>query len=52
MTKNKTIYIKDKSEAFCPTAEHENWNLHPRVYIDLKNGNRCPYCSNIFKIKK
>jgi len=52
MAIHKTIFIKDKSEAFCPTAEHQNWDLHPRVYINLDNSNKCPYCSTTFKIKK
>ena len=52
--KQKTIIVKDNSPVCCPTKEHETWNQHPRVYIDIKGKKSatCPYCGTIFKIEK
>ncbi|WP_444995445.1 zinc-finger domain-containing protein [Aliikangiella sp. IMCC44359] len=44
---------KDALPACCPPKDQEHWNLHPRVYLDLKNaaGDDCPYCGNHFEIE-
>jgi uncharacterized Zn-finger protein len=48
------VYIKaNKSPPYCPTSEHQLWNQHPRVFIELnkqKPKNRCPYCSTVFEL--
>ncbi|SFV54948.1 hypothetical protein MNB_SUP05-5-326 [hydrothermal vent metagenome] len=38
---------KDDLPFHCPPKETENWNLHPKVFLDLeKKGHAtCPYCS-------
>lgn len=29
----------------CPTPQMTLWNMHPKVYLALKNGEAtCPYC--------
>lgn len=33
----KVIKVRPGERVSCPTKYHENWNLHPRVYIDLKD---------------
>lgn len=33
----KVIKVNPGERVSCPTKYHENWNLHPRVYIDLKD---------------
>lgn len=50
----KIIKVRPGERASCPTKFHENWNLHPRVYIDLKDKktNSCPYCGTTFKVEK
>ncbi|ASG67180.1 zinc-finger domain-containing protein [Francisella halioticida] len=50
----KIIKVRPGERICCPTKYHENWNLHPRVYIDLedKKTNTCPYCGTTFKVEK
>lgn len=52
--KQKIIIVKKGERVSCPTKDHENWDLHPRVAIDLKDkkSNTCPYCSTVFKVEK
>ncbi len=50
----KIIRVKPNERVSCPTKFNENWNLHPRVFIDLKDKktNNCPYCGTTFKVEK
>jgi len=33
----------------CPTKEMSTWNSHPKVYLEMKNGEAtCPYCGAQF----
>ena len=50
----KIIRVQPNERVSCPTKYHENWNLHPRVFIDLKDKktNNCPYCGTTFKVEK
>lgn len=37
----------------CPALHQPNWNLHPRVYLNISQNKKatCPYCSQQFVIK-
>ncbi|APC96417.1 zinc-finger domain-containing protein [Pseudofrancisella aestuarii] len=50
----RIIKVKKGERVSCPTKHREAWNLHPRVYIDLKDKdiNTCPYCGTVFKVEK
>ena len=47
----KIIKVKKDDRISCPTMFHENWNLHPRVSINLegKKSTTCYYCGTVFK---
>lgn len=34
----------------CPPKDQAQWNLHPRVYLEIKSDGiaDCPYCGNRF----
>ena len=37
----------------CPTAHNELWNMHPKVYLPIKqNGGEinCPYCGSHYQL--
>ncbi len=41
-------------EAFCPNpkADMKLWNTHPRVFLNLAQGEaRCPYCGTLYRMK-
>ena len=41
-------------ETFCPNpkAGMQLWNTHPRVFLDLSNGEaKCPYCGTVYRLK-
>ena len=41
-------------QAWCPhpKAGLPAWNSHPRVYLNLSNGQaRCPYCGTVYRLK-
>lgn len=50
----RVVKVKKYQKVFCPTKEHENWDLHPRVSIDMKDkkSNTCPYCGTVFRVEK
>lgn len=37
----------------CPTPEMELWNMHPRVYLPIRETGRavCPYCGAEFVLE-
>ena len=41
-------------ETFCPhpKAYMKLWNTHPRVFLNLAQGEaRCPYCGTLYRMK-
>ena len=46
------IKVRKGERVSCPTKYHDNWNLHPRVFISFegKKTATCPYCGTVFKI--
>ncbi|HNE59599.1 MAG TPA: zinc-finger domain-containing protein [Ottowia sp.] len=41
-------------ETFCPhpKADMKLWNTHPRVFLNLAQGEaRCPYCGTLYRMK-
>ena len=41
-------------ETFCPhpKADMKLWNTHPRVFLNLAQGEaRCPYCGTRYRMK-
>ena len=41
-------------ETFCPhpKADMKLWNTHPRVFLNLAQGEaRCPYCGTVYRMK-
>jgi len=37
--------------ASCPPKEAEAWDMHPRVYLDFKQGKAtCPYCNAQYEL--
>lgn len=52
--KQNTVIVKKGERVSCPTKNHANWDLHPRVAIDLhdKKSAACPYCGTVFKVEK
>ena len=48
--KNKVIKIHESDVVSCPIPNTDAWNLHPKVYINMKDkkSNSCPYCGTIF----
>ncbi len=44
---------RDERPICCPRPGEEVWNMHPRVYIDMKDGEGvCPYCGTRYLIKE
>ncbi|MGE4634118.1 MAG: zinc-finger domain-containing protein [Arenicellales bacterium] len=42
----------DDLPLYCPTADTELWNQHPRVYLPITPGDTalCPYCGTRFHL--
>ena len=41
-------------ETYCPNpkAGMQLWNTHPRVFLNLAQGEaRCPYCGTLYRMK-
>ena len=41
-------------ETYCPNpkAGMQLWNGHPRVYLNLSDGQaKCPYCGAVYRLK-
>ena len=41
-------------KTYCPNpkAGMKIWNMHPRVFLDLKAGEaKCPYCGTVYRLK-
>ena len=36
----------------CPPQDEKLWNMHPRVYLDIKPGTpiQCPYCGASYQL--
>ncbi len=51
---SKAIEVKaEERPVYCPIPEHQLWNQHPRVFIQLEENHKeaaCPYCSTKFKL--
>ena len=51
------LLAKDLTPAgktYCPNpkAGMKIWNMHPRVFLDLKAGEaKCPYCGTVYRLK-
>ena len=46
---DKIIFV-DENIITCPNKNTPVWNLHPKVYIELKNNEViCPYCGQKYK---
>jgi uncharacterized Zn-finger protein len=43
---NVIIISSDQTTVCCPDPNTNNWNLHPRVYLDISKNKfvSCPYC--------
>lgn len=55
-TKHSQITVKPEDlPLYCPTSSQSLWNMHPRVYIPLKesaNGEAiCPYCGALYRLE-
>ena len=52
----KNIIIVDVKELpiSCPSKHTENWNLHPKVFLEFNSNTtvNCPYCSQSYQLKK
>tara|TARA_Y100001972_G_scaffold20462_1_gene24044 strand:+ start:760 stop:948 length:189 start_codon:yes stop_codon:yes gene_type:complete len=49
--KDDTVIFVDKNVITCPNKKTPLWNLHPKVYIELKKEVAlCPYCGQKYKI--
>jgi uncharacterized Zn-finger protein len=37
----------------CPTGKAKNWDLHPRVFLDIAHTGqaKCPYCGAEYHLK-
>jgi len=37
----------------CPTSHTALWNMHPRVFLDIKDTGsaQCPYCGAAYQLK-
>ncbi len=37
----------------CPTGTEKNWDLHPRVFLDIAHTGhaKCPYCGAEYHLK-
>ena len=48
--KDKIIFV-DENIITCPNKNTPVWDLHPKVYIELKNEEElCPYCGQRYKM--
>lgn len=37
--------------AYCPNPQMPLWSSHPRVFLDLSEGQaRCPYCGTVYRL--
>ncbi|MGA1252669.1 MAG: zinc-finger domain-containing protein [Burkholderiaceae bacterium] len=37
--------------AYCPNPNMPLWSSHPRVFLDLSEGQaRCPYCGTVYRL--
>lgn len=50
---NKYTVSKENMPLHCPMDGMSLWNSHPRVYIQMKDGQgKCPYCGAEYDISK
>ena len=53
----KNMFVKKEQcvdgQVPCPFPEDALWNLHPRVYLPLRNGRvQCPYCGTYYELSE
>ena len=44
--------VKDDLPFSCPPADSDNWNYHPRVFLDFNADGQaqCPYCGARYRL--
>lgn len=49
-----TLVSKDSLPVSCPPKGAPAWNMHPRVYIELKKSGEesCPYCGATYRLEE